>query len=250
MSVMRSDLIAMLAEADAFYERIRARDRHVFSELPGLLIKAEQAFGKIVERRTNSRDTEARQYNVFLLTHRAHFEVTTHQTVIADLLDPLGSHGQGNLFLRPFLHLVTECSGIDLAPPDGLWEVDHGLDYIDVRLRHPLTNDAVVIETKWNAGDISGQVIRYWENELKRTGKERIPVVFLTKDGRKPDLGAKGDQTRFNNDLVCMAFRKEFADLLRSSLHSVKALRVRETLAQYLDLITALRAAGEGGEEA
>jgi hypothetical protein len=142
---------------------------------------------KSAKVKRNSRDAEAPQYNVFLLTHRAHFEVTTHQTLIANLLDPVGSHGQGNLFLKPFLDPIAERSGIDLAPPNGLWEVDHGLDYIDVRLRHPLTKNAVVIETKWNAGDLPGQVVRYWQSELKRTGKTRIPVVFLTKDGRKPD---------------------------------------------------------------
>jgi hypothetical protein len=173
-----------------------------------------------------------------VLTDRGHFEVTTHQAIIADLLDPRGTHDQGNLFLEPFLALVKECSKIRLPKPDGLWEVDRGLAYIDVRLRYPLTNDSIIIETKWNAPDRPGQVLDYWRNELKRTGKPRIPLVFLTKDGRRPDLGeSTEDRDRLKKDLICISFRDKFADLLTGVLPQVKSKKVTQTLYQYLELL-------------
>lgn len=239
----------MLTEAAQLHGRIAAGQRKALSELPELLAKAGQVFEKIAQRRANERDTEARGFNVFRLTERAHFEVTTHQTVLADLVNPMGSHGQGNLFLGPFLGIVRVRTGIRLPGPDGLWEVDHGLSYIDVRLRHPSTNDAVVIETKWDAPDRPGQVVDYWESELKRTRKARIAVVFITKDGRNPDLGPRREEhARFEKDLVCMSYRREFAELLRNALTGVKALRVLETLAQYLDLLDAF-GTDEGEED-
>jgi hypothetical protein len=247
---MGGDLAAMLAEVGGLHEQISARQRRSYSELPELLATAQETFARMARRLADNRDDEARQFNVFRLTNRAHFEVTTHQTVLADLLNPIGLHGQGNLFLKPFLGLVTERTGIVLPAPDGLWEVDHGLEYIDVRLRHPSTRDAVVIETKWDAPDTPGQVVRYWKNELKRTAKARIPVVFLTKDGREPDLGSRCEEhSRFEKDLVRVSYRLEFAEVLRSALRDVKAPRVRETLAQYLELLDALETIEEGEQE-
>jgi len=247
---MYDNLKAVLSEAAQLQGRIAAGEHRSLSDVSNLLAKAGQVFTKTAQWRANQRDSEARRFNVFRLTERAHFEVTTHQAVLADLLNPMGSHGQGNLFLRPFLELVTVRTGIALAGPDGLWEIDQGLSYIDVRLRHPFTNDAVVIETKWDAPDRPGQVVDYWDSELKRTRKTRVPVVFIAKNPRDPDLGPpRTEHARFKRDLVCLSYRLEFADLLRSALDNVKAPRVRETLAQYLDLLDAIETTDEGGAE-
>jgi hypothetical protein len=247
---MYENLKTLLAEAAQLHGTIAAGQHRSILELSDTLAKASQVFEKTAQRRANQRDSEARRFNVFCLTERAHFEVTTHQTVLADLLNPIGSHGQGNLFLRPFLELVTAGTGISLAGPDGLWEVDHGQSYIDVRLRHSSTNDAVVIETKWDASDRPGQLVDYWESELKRTHKDRIPVVFIAKNRRDPDLGPpRPTHARFKRDLVCLSYRLEFADLLRTVLGEVRAPRVRETLAQYLDLLAAIETIDDEGEE-
>jgi hypothetical protein len=42
-------------------------------------------------------------FNVFEVTRRRGFEVTTHSALLCDLLDPRGSHGQGGAFLNAFL---------------------------------------------------------------------------------------------------------------------------------------------------
>jgi hypothetical protein len=97
-----------------------------------------------------------------------------------------------------------------------------------------------VIETKWDASDRPGQVVDYWESELKRTHKDRIPVVFIAKNRRDPDLGRRAHACAFQEGLVCLSYRLEFADLLRTVLGEVRAPRVRETLAQYLDLLAAI----------
>jgi hypothetical protein len=239
---MDPSLLALLEEADGLYERVRDAS---MSDFKDLLAEVERTYEIIADQIANRRSSQAR-FNVFVLTDRAHFEITTHQAIIANLLDPRGTHDQGNLFLEPFLALVTKCSGIQLAPPNGLWEVDHGLAYIDVRLRYPATNDSVIIETKWDAPDRPGQVVDYWRNELERTGNPRIPLVFLTKDGRRPALGeSTKDRDRVEKDLICISFGDEFANLLAGLLPQVKSKKVRETLYQYLELLRKLPMAKE-----
>jgi hypothetical protein len=232
------DLKTMLADAETLYRRIEERNRSNLSELPVLLDEAEYLFRSVAQRRAKRRDSEAKQFNIFTLTHRAAYEVTTHQAIIRDLVDPAGTHEQGNLFLEPFLELVTARSGIALPPPDGLWRAEKGLAYIDVRLHQSYTHHSVIIETKWDARDRVGQVLEYWNSERTRTGKTRVPVVFLTKDGRPPELGPEtSNHAQFRPDLICIAFRSEFAELLRRTLKQVESARVRETLRQYLDLL-------------
>jgi len=238
---MDPSLLATLEEADGLYDRVYERVRDApMSELKDLLIAIERFFEVFANVIASRRSSKAR-FNIFVLTDRAHFEVTTHQAIIADLLDPRGTHDQGNLFLEPFLVLLTKHSGIQLPGPDGLWEVDHGRDHIDVRLHYPATNDSIIIETKWNAPDRPGQVVDYWRNEVQRTGKPRIPLVFLTKDGRRPDLGeSTEDRDQLEKDLICISFRNELVNLLAGVLSQVKSKRVSETLHQYLELLRTL----------
>jgi hypothetical protein len=134
-----------------------------------------------------------------------------------------------------------------LSPADGSWEIDHGRDYIDIRLRHIDTRDRVIIETKWNAGDRPGQVFDYWRSERKRTGRWRIPVVYLTPTGRTPDLGLDAaDHDKFRRDLVQMSYRTDLASMLSNCLINVAAPRVRETLDQYIELLKSLPSPDEG----
>jgi hypothetical protein len=158
----------LLADAHTIYHR--SLDL-ILGEIDGVLIDAGTVYRNIYDRLAGARDAAASNFNIFRLTDRAEREVATHQRVLADLLNPLGTHAQGNLFLKPFLALVTDRSGIALPPPNGLWEVDHNKDYIDVRLRHiDSERGRVIIETKWNAPDREKQVIGYWRKEKQRTG--------------------------------------------------------------------------------
>lgn len=225
---------ALLTEADDLH-------RCGITGTANLLNAANALFRVTSERRANHRDSLASDFNIFRLTRRADYEVTTHQTIIADLLDPNGTHSQGNIFLKPFLAFVSASTGIDLPPADFYWEVDHNRNYIDVRLRHSETNNSVVIETKWNAEDRPGQVVDYWRSERERTRKSRVPLIFLTQNGRKPNLGLRADDhDEFQLDLVTMSFRSQFADMLKCALGETAAPRLVATLNQYIEILDAI----------
>lgn len=112
-------------------------------------------------------------------------------------LDPDGTHGQGNVFLVPFLD--------ELGVPEsgsGLWRVTVETGRVDILVwrNHP-EKCAVIIENKSNgAGDRPNQIYRYWHQEMFlwdpalwtskdpaiiSEQKRRFHVVYLPTDGGK-----------------------------------------------------------------
>jgi hypothetical protein len=207
-------------------------------QIGGLLTEADRMYRALVDRKSQRRRARSPDFNVFRLIRREEYEVTTHQSILANLLDPNGSHNQGNLFLKPFLELITQRSGLLLPPPNAAWEVDHGREYIDVRLRNIDCGARVIVECKWNAPNREGQVVDYWLQERRRTALSRIPVVYLTPSGRKPSLGQYvNNHPEFRADLILMSYKKDLARLLSNAIPLVAAPRVRETLVQYSQLL-------------
>ena len=47
-------------------------------------------------------------FNLFAILGRETDEVRTHSAILAELLDPSGSHGQGAVFLRQFVDRVQK----------------------------------------------------------------------------------------------------------------------------------------------
>ena len=47
-------------------------------------------------------------FNIFKILGLSTNEVRTHSAFISELLDPKGSHGQGNIFLLKFLEIVSD----------------------------------------------------------------------------------------------------------------------------------------------
>lgn len=92
---------------------------------------------------------------------------TTHSRLLGDLLNPAGSHGQGDVFLRIFLAM--------LDPPiegykgdDGRWKITVEVGRVDILIwRDWPEKTAIIIENKSNnAGDQQNQIYRYWHHQM------------------------------------------------------------------------------------
>lgn len=119
---------------------------------------------------------------------------TTHSAILGDLLNPHGSHGQGNLFLQPFLNFLNVPD-----PAKGKWTVTVEKGRIDILLRRILPKCVIIIENKSNfADDQPNQLYRYWEQEIYRQNpnlnyesddiKRLYQIVYLP-----PDISKKLD---------------------------------------------------------
>ena len=53
-------------------------------------------------------------FNVFSVMNMEHSEVNTHSSIIGELLNPNGSHGQGDVFLKFFISEVQNSFGSDI----------------------------------------------------------------------------------------------------------------------------------------
>ena len=120
-----------------------------------------------------------------------------HSMFIAELLNPKGSHGQGNLFLCEFVKLLntrantSENIEFRNVPFDTDKHIDVWREFkcIDIPIFN--SSDVIIIENKINAEARAGQLFEYanrWkEGCLRRTVKA---VVYLTPNGRHPGKAA------------------------------------------------------------
>jgi PD-(D/E)XK nuclease superfamily len=186
--------------------------------------------------------------DVFSVTRRSGFEVTTHSALLCDLLDPRGSHGQGGAFLKAFLEIVDgnlppDVVGSAWPPADGWWRVtaecrtEEGRLDIILANRGPSGPATIAIENKWNAGLGNQQLERYGEylTKLRRSEQShRTCLVYLTRDGENygtPSLA----------DVICLSYSVHILRLIQSVLEASKVNvlpALREPLLQYCAVLS------------
>lgn len=170
-------------------------------------------------------------FNVFNILHVGHYEVRTHSPLLAELLNPKGSHGQGALFLRRFLARF-EIAPFDAESAQILKEyrigprTDDDGGRIDILIRDG-SSRVVMIENKIYAGLQQNQLGRYREYASKGT------LIFLTLNG---DIPAEPPP-----NLRCISYRTDIVGWLQDCRkEAVNAPYVRETISQYIRLVQKL----------
>ena len=165
---------------------------------------------------------ESPDFNLFKVLGIHSREVKTHSALLANLFDPNGTHGQGDLFLRAFLEygagegefLPPEYANLSTREWESVCEVsiqavrqvetdgEENIENIevspqtdtgrlDIVLRNPNPNRRdralIVIENKIYARDQEEQLIRYesWL-QANRAFWPRQALLYLTLDGREP----------------------------------------------------------------
>jgi len=227
-----SDFLGRFRRLEATWADIRsAQFRTGFSRVAAAM-QAMQTMRVELERKT------APRHNVFRVLGVHLDEDRTHTPVIADLLSPAGTHGQGHLFLREFLDQCRTKPGFPL--PDGCidsarWFVDTqrvtAFGTLDLVIACPARCYLIVIENKVYAGEQEDQVWRYsqWLDTQQRAYGTRA-LIYLTPDGR-PSTTAK------EREYFRLSYRGDLADALGRALLHIQADGVRATVSQYLTVI-------------
>ena len=211
-----------------------------------LLIRASE----IVKRHEHLARTQGAYFNVFDILDRATDEVKGHSAFIAEMLNPEGSHGQGNRFLNLFLAQLKAMeahSAIDL--PTDLnelqWKVSTELAFnwpesgrLDIALETP--GILLAMENKVYHEDEERQLERYWHyGQFRRLDTY---LLYLTLDGRAPSARSVGSMPKEGQRRVIEIDYGVFIDeWLGDCIQASSEIPfVREVLRQYRSLIRKL----------
>jgi hypothetical protein len=188
-------------------------------------------------------------YNVFdILGVRS--DELSHSTILTNLLDAKGKHGQKDIFLKLFIeqiHPLLEKSryseyinSFDTENATAKKEISIGGVKYDtaeggrVDIVVGSSHKHLVIENKIYAGDQDQQLLRY-NNHYKND-----PIIYLTLNGDEPSKASKGDLV-LGTDFICISYHTDLSNWLEKCIKEMANKPIiRETLNQYLFLIKSL----------
>jgi hypothetical protein len=140
------------------------------------------------------------RFNIFHILGVSHYE-NTHSTILAELLNPEGTHGLHNSFLKLFLD-INQIEGFDSRNALVRTEVAVS-EYGRIDILIESSNWAVIIENKFYAKDQPEQLKRYNEYAIGKYGVGNYMILYLTPDGRY----ASDDSGR-GVDYRCISYKK------------------------------------------
>ena len=205
-----------------------------------LILKKAEVEKKEADRRGES-------FNIFNVLGVTSDETRTHSAFIAELLDPNGSHGLGDQFLRSFINTVdclrswnfdTKSAKVhkELSIGGKNEDCSEG-GRIDIAVES--NGKAIIIENKIYAGDQEKQLVRYYNYGTKNCSNG-FRLLYLTLNG---DDASKYSREKLvvNEDYYTVAYNHEISDWLQRCIEfSVRRPLIRETLIQYQSLINQL----------
>jgi hypothetical protein len=182
--------------------------------------------------------TQATRFNVFDLIEPDENRVSD---IVADLLDPVGRHGQGTLFLSLLFEELVSKIGHDSAMPAKIVREAPTLGIQKFRRRIDIlveTDVLLAIENKIDSPEQWEQVKDYLEYLRVHSNNWRTPalLVYLTPNGRSPSsvVGTELADYQANNRLVCWSYERELSKWLNRCSSECKADKIRHFL---VDLI-------------
>lgn len=209
-----------------------------------------QAIKPIVDENQNQRrekEFKGEFFNIFSILNMERDEVHTHSAFLAELLNPKGSHGLKDKFLKSFIESIslvnTDISKLNTQTAIVKNEVyigqkdvenEAGGD-IDILISFSNPQYVIIIENKIDAGDQEAQLARYY-NYAKQFGNS-FTLFYLTKDGHEPSEWSTGTET-IKHYWRCISYQEEIFKWLSKCLEiSINFALVNSCIKQYKNLI-------------
>lgn len=193
-------------------------------------------YGKMVDSpEFQALEREIKRPNIFNVLKVAESELK-HSNVLAWLLDPSGSHGLGDRFLRKFMRQVfssERASDVDqlVASSIDLGRVEILREWRNIDILVKAQRLVVCIENKVNAKEARHQLAKY-EHIVKSEFRDSHHVfVFLTPDG--------GDSVAGGQSFVPLSYQfiADAVDQLRESFEDSLSQRAQIYLKDYTQAI-------------
>ena len=194
------------------------------------------------------RNRKGENYNLFSILRIEDSELK-HSALIANLLDPKGSHGCGDAFLRAFFEIALKERAYpfeDCTLPDSYTEHYIGPRAGDTGGRIDILVESsyyyrLIIENKIYAGDQDKQLIRYDNYGKTDLEADRYLLVYLTLFGNEASEGSTAKGSAKEVDYLCLSYAEDILRWLEQCVRLAydKPL-VRESLNQYIQTIKQL----------
>lgn len=225
-------------------------------------IKLLEHLQGVIKFESKRKKITAEDFNIFNILGISHLEVSTHSRFISNLLDPCGSHYQGNIFLELFMRKI----GIeDFNYADASIEVEKSENKYG-RFDIFITDDknwTIIIENKIHAGSQEKQLGRYIKY-LKETSKTKNKkLLYLTlanefdndshcNEDYSPGIGISQREKEFLEpqgvktveDIKLykhITYSNDILDWLANAQKEAVSLpRIREVIEQYIQIIREL----------
>ena len=192
-------------------------------------------------------------FNIFSVLDIEKLEVKTHSAFIAELLNPNGCHGLGDRFLFAFIQIVVlkhfegfkndinNTYSVEKETYEGKIS-DDGEKGGRIDLKIQSKNSLIIIENKIDARDEFKQLTRYKKVAEK---KENHCLLYLTLEGKEASLfstsSANKESLQVGLDYYPISYKDDIKNWLERCLEiAIQHPRVRESIAQYIDLIKKL----------
>lgn len=181
-------------------------------------------------------------FNIFKVCGVNHYEVT-HSSILAEFLNPCGTHGQGMDFLNEFLKTNGLCNFV-FADKDGVVvETEHAFSIktkegeytgrIDILIHD--SKKAIIIENKIYAQDQYNQLSRY-ETYAKERYPDNYKIIYLTLDQHDPN-----DESSKKVSYIPISYSEHIIAWLTSCKNiTIDKPLIRESLTQYIQHIKEL----------
>jgi hypothetical protein len=175
-------------------------------------------------------DATGGRFNMFKICGVNHYE-NTHSAIIAEFLNPNGTHGLKSKLLECFIEMLGDKFNIkDFNPYRASVETEHytGDGRIDILIEDN-QNKAIIIENKIYASDQSEQLKRY-DRYAQQQYKNGYQILYLTLDGQEAS-----EQSGEGVNYFPISY-KDIINWLESCVSiATRYPIVRETIIQYIN---------------
>jgi len=181
-------------------------------------------------------NAKGEKFNIFSILRMKRAEVQTHSRFLYELLNPKGSHGKGNTFLRLFINQIIT------GEEENRTFVFDQISVKRIDLTIESKNYIIGIELKIDAVDQNRQLLDYYK-ELKARAKgklnKNIKLYYLTLNGKRPSKDRIGELNE--NDYGIISFENDIIKWLNGCIEASKEKPVlAQAINQYKILIESI----------
>ena len=163
--------------------------------------------------------------------------------IIANLLNPAGSHGQQRIFLDAFLSRIERYDLLTKVPRAVTCEaptdcIENSNRRIDILV--DFENFGLGIENKPKADD-QEQQLKDYSDHLKEKYKDKFCLVYITQDGCDPSENSIAHRLRKElkekRKLICVSYRHDILEWVRECCQLCESDKFRWFLRDFMDYV-------------